>query len=132
MALQVIPGAFATVVVGSDGIKFSGVSIDHGDAILPVIYFGQTYVEGVTGLKALSGELSGPMVYNGTGTSPFALSGTTATLVITFATGCSVSVSAVFGSTRTGVSPDGLGTFSIGFTKAFGSSDPTIAWDTTS
>jgi hypothetical protein len=129
MALQFVPGAEATVTVGSDNIVFSQVSLSHGDDLLPIMYFNNSYREAITGLKSLSGELAGPLSYNAAGTSPFDLSGTSATLVITFATGCSISCTVVFGALRTGVDVAGIGTLSIGFEKAAGSSDPTIAWD---
>lgn len=126
--LTYIPGATATVVVGTKTQTFSSLALNKGEELLPVLVFGQGYREGIAGIKDFSGEIGGPIASNDTNNTPLSLPGTTATLTITFATGCSVSCSVVFGTARIGVTPEGLPGVSYPFVKSAGSSDPTINW----
>jgi hypothetical protein len=111
--------------------EIASVSISTGAELLDVSrYGGNGWRTRIAGLKDLGGSCVAFLSKGATGTSPFNLSTTGASMTILFDTGCSIVFNAIIGNTQIVGEYQGLNIVTFSFSKADDQA-PTILWATT-
>jgi hypothetical protein len=127
---SIITGLTGSVTLPNSGSQaLASVSLSIGKDLADVSHFGGNgWRERIALLKDLAGTAAGFLTYNAAGTNPYDLiDGAEASMVITFATGCSITFVAVIGNFSIQNSYDGVAIISFSFSK--GSGVPVVAWD---
>jgi hypothetical protein len=129
MAVAVVNGATVTLSLGTANLKIASLSISTGQGTFDVSAFGSgSYVDRIGGgLLDMAGSAAGFLQSGDVLANPFNLVTNTGTMLITFNTGCTVSMPVIIGSVSVDVSRAGIGIFRFDWSKA-DSTDPTIAW----
>ena len=130
MPVAVVNGATVTVVMGTANIKIASLSITTGQGAFDISSFGSgNYVDRIGGgLRDLAGSAAGFLQSGDPLASPFTLmDNASGTMLITFATGCTVSFTVIIGNVSVDISRAGIGVIRFEWSKG-DTVDPVLAW----
>ncbi len=132
MAQAVVTGLTGSVTLPNSLTQYvASVTVSTGSELLDVSHYGGSgWRTRAAGLKDLSGQCVAFLTKGASGTSPFNLSTTAASMTIAWDSGCYITFNAIIGNTQVVGEYQGLNIVTFSYSKADDTA-PTIGWVTT-